>query len=233
MTTVDCAPGVRVSARQIEESWLLRSWVKRFGHGWTPRRVEVAAVHSWDGEIKMLQATVTTVNAAEEQFTRAILLRGDTVEILPILITPGGKKHVVLVEEARPALGLTMRAIPAGMVDTNEPPGTATVRELGEEVGGNLSWSRPESLTARRFGRDIPLLVSPGGLDERAFFYVCHARVNSQQFDALQGSVAGNAAEGERTTVRIVPLLGAYKALVTREGVADLKTTTALGLYRS
>jgi 8-oxo-dGTP pyrophosphatase MutT (NUDIX family) len=111
------------------------------------------------------------------------------------------------------------------MVDGGERVRDAAIRELAEEVGGNLEWCPPVLLAG-------PLLVSPGSTDERAFIYVCHARASFEQLEQLDGAAAGNAEEGEHITTRVVPLSGAREALLTDANESDMKSTLALSLYR-
>ncbi|KAI1319535.1 nudix hydrolase-like protein [Mortierella claussenii] len=66
----------------------------------------------------------------------------DAVDVIPIIKTrldqePGQSKatHVALVVQYRPAMGTYTIEFPSGLIDTNESPSEAALRELGEEVG--------------------------------------------------------------------------------------------------
>ena len=91
--------------------------------------------------------------------------RWEVVEHVPavavlVLRQQRGQDEVLLVSQNRPAIGQKTWELPAGLVDEEETPQTAAVRELAEEVGlgGTLT------LLAEVFS-------SPGFTDEKVYLF--------------------------------------------------------------
>ena len=91
--------------------------------------------------------------------------RWEVVEHVPavavlVLRGQGESTEVLLVSQARPAIGQKTWELPAGLVDEGETPQTAAARELAEEVGlgGTLT------LLAEVFS-------SPGFTDEKVYLF--------------------------------------------------------------
>jgi 8-oxo-dGTP pyrophosphatase MutT (NUDIX family) len=187
-------PGVEHTVEAVKASNVFSQWFKRLPKEMIPSVLEITTVHGWDDEIKMI------VGIADGYL---VFLRGDTVDISAIL-TCEGKKYALFVVQPRIA-GAQSRVVsnPSGMVDTNEQVVIAALRELNEEVelglSFTISWSAPILLKE-------PSLVSPGGTDERVFFYGVTAELTFSQLQGLQGHVAGLQEEDERTELLIVPL---------------------------
>lgn len=230
MSTVSCTPGIGLTAEEVSQSSLFNNWTNGFDSGWRLESFHVSDGVAWDGSVRMLFAKVTLRDPDEQSHTRVVFLRGGTVDILIVLVTPDGHEHIAFVEEKRVAVGRTILANPAGMMEGGELPVLSAIREVGEEVGKSITWDAPFSLNEKIFGANIPMLVSPGGTDEEVFFYVIRTQVTYPQMAALNGAMGGVATEDEVTTVRIVRAEDSLLALA-RTGKADLKAITALGWY--
>ncbi|HJP81629.1 MAG TPA: hypothetical protein VJ841_04505 [Candidatus Saccharimonadales bacterium] len=233
MATVRCARGISLTESEVGRSDLLRNWQKQFDRGWILKQVWISdGVKSTDGVVRMLFAAITLSDREGFDHQRIVFLRGGTTDVLTILVTPDGREHVAYVEEKRVAIGRTFLTNAAGMIDGNELPVMAAIRERGEEVGGDsITWSTPISLNRKILGDDIPMYVSPGGTDETVFFYVTKANVTWAQMRALDGSIGGLKEEDELTTVRITPIKHAISAL-RASGVADMKAIASLTWYQ-
>ncbi|KAI8807062.1 NUDIX hydrolase domain-like protein [Cladochytrium replicatum] len=59
----------------------------------------------------------------------------DAVAIFPIINNPDGSQHTILVSQYRPPVAKVVLELPAGLVDANETPEGAALRELKEETG--------------------------------------------------------------------------------------------------
>lgn len=230
MNTISCAPGIDLTSKDVLRSPLFNNWKNGFDSGWTVETFHVSDGVAWGGSVRMLFARVTLRDPDGQSHMRTVFLRGGTVDILIVLVTPDECEHIAFVEEKRVAVGRTILANPAGMMEGGELPVLSAIREVGEEVGGSISWDAPFSLNEKIFGANIPMLVSPGGTDEEVFFYVIRTQVTYPQMAALNGAMGGVATEDEVTTVRIVPAEDSLLALA-RTGKADLKAITALGWY--
>ena len=233
MATVRCARSIGLTESEVGRSDLLRNWQKQFDRGWVLKQVWITdGVKSTDGVVRMLFAAITLSDREGFDHKRIVFLRGGKVDVLTVLVTPDGCEHIAYVEEKRVAVGRTLLANAAGMVDGKELPVLAAIRERGEEVGGNtIVWGTPVSLNRKILGDDIPMYVSPGGTDETAFFYVTKAHVTWAQMHALNDSIGGLKEEDELTKVRIIPIERAIPTL-TASGVVDLKAIASLTWYQ-
>lgn len=68
---------------------------------------------------------------------------------------------------------------------------------------------------------------SAGGSDEFIPVFYCEKSMSRQEIEGLQGRLTGLRQEGEKITLKIVPLKDLWK-----EGVRDGKTLAAWALYR-
>lgn len=157
------------------------------------------------------------------------LLRGETVEILPIIIDPDGKRYTAFVSQARVPAGRVIKSTPAGMVDGNTRSITV-LKELEEELGRPVAWNEPVWLNRPITGSDEPLWVSPGGSAETVSYCFTTTRLSHDEIAGFHGHTAGNAAEGEHTVTSIAPLDELPEGL-DHYDVHDGKTTTSILMY--
>jgi ADP-ribose pyrophosphatase len=109
--------------------------------------------------------------------------------------------ELVLVEQWREPVGRVVLELPAGLVDHGEVPADAVVRELLEETGFSVA-SPPELLLAS------PILAGVTSNVLHLFRVHCGPRVGP-----------GGGVDGERITVRLVPLADLPAVLAAAEGV--------------
>jgi 8-oxo-dGTP pyrophosphatase MutT (NUDIX family) len=218
------SPDVQYPARDVRRSALFQNWKQRV-QAMNVGVVLVTAVFAWGGEVKILQMSVEFGGQMHP-----VLLRGATVDMLTVLVG-NGAHYIVHIDQPRVAVGQVVRSNPSGMVDGGEPPATAAVRELGEEVGADIHWNRPIPLYP------CPLLVSPGGTDEVVSFYVVHGAISPKDLQSLYGRITGLRDEGERIQLQpcridahqnIDPALRSLHQVL---GLPDLKAVTSLLLY--
>lgn len=228
---ISCAADVLHSPEEVQDSNLFRNWLERFSPEWEIERVDVSATLAWAKEIRMIFMTATAIAPDGLRRVNAAFLRGSTVDILPIIVAPDGTEYVVFVEQPRVPAGQLCITTPAGMVDDGNVESTA-LKELAEEIGGDITWSKPQWLNRFATGSDLPMLVSPGGTDEDVQFCTVRANLTDQQMRALHGRIAGAAEEGERTTIHVVVLLGKALPYLARQGRPCLKSVMSLLLYQ-
>lgn len=232
MTKIVCGAGVIQSPAEIRNSTLFTNWLNKFGPDWQVEEVAVKDALAWKGDVRMLLVRVTAIDPEGKRRNSAALLRGSTVEILPIILAPDGTEFVVLVEQSRVPAAQRCVTTPAGMVDDGDIMSTA-LQEIREEVGGNISWSKPRWLNKFATGSDQAMLVTPGGSDEDVQFCTITAVLTEEQMRSLHGSRAGAAMEGESTAVHVVLLLTeALPYLASGGRQPCMKTVLSLLLYQ-
>lgn len=136
--------------------------------------------------------------------TKAVLRHPGAVVILPIL----EDGRVVLIENRRVALGVTLLELPAGTLEGDAPPFEQAARELREETGYAA-------------GRIEPLLTfyaSPGICDERMYAFVARELLAGPQAldpteeivvvtrtwdDAMRAIAAGEIVDGKSLAVML------------------------------
>ncbi|XP_060113850.1 ADP-sugar pyrophosphatase [Heteronotia binoei] len=99
---------------------------------------EIITERKW---VKLEQTTYvdptgkTRVWESVKRTTRREGLSADGVAIIPVLQRTLHYDCVVLVKQFRPPIGVYCLEFPAGLIDENESPETAALRELEEETG--------------------------------------------------------------------------------------------------
>lgn len=140
--------------------------------------------------------------------------RGRGVVILPY---DPATDRVALIEQFRlPAHAAGLRPVqvelPAGLLEPDEDPALAGMRELAEEAG----------LKARAMERIGPFLLMPGGCDEVVHFYCAHV-----DLDAEASGSHGLAHENEDTRV-IIRTAGEAFAMLAAGALEGAPTALAL-----
>lgn len=159
------------------------------------------------------------------------------------------EKYVLLTVQPRVAAGsLAFTEIPAGMLDGNTFSGTAAA-EIEEEAKLKVKESdlinmsdlalqdtpsdsteeKPEPEHAElKEDVEAAMYPSPGACDEFIPLFLCKKRLTRRHMEWLKGKATGLRDEGERITLKLVPLNKAW-----REGARDGKTLAALSLYEN
>lgn len=223
---VSLASSVRnVTEEEVCCSTLFTQWVNRLDEeGMVLHRVYVCDVLLWgkpvEPKMMYLHADASAADGGKLRRT-AVHLRGDTVDVLAILRCEG-EEYVVFVAQPRvPGAKNHNVSNPSGMVDAGEDAAFAGLRELDEELGHKIGWGKPFRLVNR------PLLSSAGGTDERAHMFCVHADVTQEQIAHLHNRFGGEADEGEKTQVLVVPFA---QAMDMTDGT---KTMLSLLLYQT
>jgi|GEM_PF-2519660 len=148
-----------------------------------------------------------------------VMLRGNTSAVL-LILSCDGKKYAVLVEQPRLATGeWGSIEIIAGMLDNGTFSGVA-VREVAEETGVVI---REEDLVLLQ---EKAVALSCGASDERVSLYRVEKEVSAAELRDIQGRIAGNPEEGEKTRVLVVPIEEVYPLIC-----GDAKSLLAYLLY--
>jgi len=152
-------------------------------------------------------------------------LRGGTVALL-VILECDGKEYALLTVQSRSPVGIfEFVGLPAGMVDEDSFAGAAA-KEIQEETGMSFTQDELIDMTSMLYGEDNPVIYpSAGASDESAKYYLARRTVSKQELQSLQGKLTGELSEGERITLKIVPLKNLIKEV--RAG----HSLVALALY--
>jgi 8-oxo-dGTP pyrophosphatase MutT (NUDIX family) len=128
-------------------------------------KVESVATTKW---LALQTITYTDQEGKERKWdsvtrtTKQASAKADAVVIIPLLKRYGSDDvlDTILVEQFRPPMGQSTVEFPAGLIDTNESPEQAALRELREETGyvGEACKTLPQV--------SRPICMSPGVTDE-------------------------------------------------------------------
>jgi hypothetical protein len=220
---LELRPHLRTLRRQVEQSKVLSDW-KASGAGNMPGTVTVNDIDEWGGEIHSLHVTI---HRKGDPWPVRSTLRSPTVDVLTFL-TDGRQRHVALVNQYRPAVGMYVLSNVAGGIDWDDSHYSAGRREVREELGLTEGTEIRMVMLAPR-----PVLATPGITNERVYMMgaeIVIAPANyAKAIERLNGRRTGLEAEGERLVVRIVPAAQARQTILA-EHYPDAKTLLSLGL---
>jgi ADP-sugar diphosphatase len=172
------------------------------------------------------------------------LCRGPAVSILMVLnCVEKSEKFVVMVRQARFAIGRWILELPAGMMDDSKKFKGKIIDEVREETLIDLNAETIKDMTDLAYGPGT--LAGPGGaealvaggpllgmyssmglLDEYIRLMVHESDITVEELDKIHGRIAGKAEEGELIRVEVVPLTKAWQVS------SDPKLLGSLTLYR-
>lgn len=179
-----------------------------------------------------------------ETLPGSVFLRGGSVGILLIVQpddvptdTEEGKFVILTVQPRIPAGSLTFLEIPAGMLGDRGTFAGGAAKEIQEETGLTIPQEELVDLTALTLGLQSRqgggeeilqdgVYPSPGGSDEFIPLFLWQKRMPRREIENLQGRLTGLRQEGEKISLKLVPLEQLWK-----EGVRDGKTLAAWALY--
>lgn len=180
-------------------------------------------------------------------FPQSALLRGDAAAVLCVFeAQETGKQFGVFVRQMRVPIGRSnFLELVAGMIDKKSDSESISVqavimKEMEEETGQtfpaseffNLSkWQSQLATSKCGFeAEDVKthgMVPSAGGCDEEIVLFCCVKTLPSATIAAMHGLVKGNAKEGERTRVCVIPLEDAVFVC------KDSKFLSAMTLFRA
>lgn len=134
-----------------------------------------------------------------EILPRCMLLRGDSVVVVPVLDCEGiAHPLTLMVEQFRPVDGGSTLEFVGGMIDDGDEPATCAVKEVREEIGLEVEAGQLVPLTLE------PIRVCTAMMDERVHFFAFRMALTRAQAGALDGKALGDVAAGESIVVRLV-----------------------------
>lgn len=177
-----------------------RDWCSRLALAGT-QILEVNSYSAIRRGDRVFAALVDTVlkSADGEVLPRCMLLRGDTVVVVPILDCEGmAGPRTLMVEQFRPIDGENTLEFVGGMIDDGESPTACAVKEVREEIGLHV---RPDELISLHHE---PIRVCTAMMDEHAYFFAFRQSLTAEEARALDGKSLGELSDGESITVRLV-----------------------------
>lgn len=171
----------------------------------TERERTMSSNKIFDG--KILKLRVDTVEMDGQKYTkREIVERGPSVAVVAVT----EDDELLLVKQFRKAVDKELIELPAGMIDFEEEPVKAAIRELEEETG----------YIAKSCDYILEMYSSPGFCDERIYiFFADGLMIGEQNFD-----------EFESIEVLKVKFEEALKMIELGE-IIDSKSITGILLY--
>lgn len=122
------------------------------------------------------------------------------------------------------------------MLDDSGAFAGKAAEEIQEETGLTIPQSELVDMTSLALqstsepsdGQTLQKAVYPsaGGSDEYIPMFLCNKRMPRNDIEALQGRLTGLRQQGEKITLKVVPLKNLWK-----EGIRDGKTLAAWALY--
>ena len=209
------------------------------------RKIDIQTVDFFGGgRLGFVKLKAEVSNGYGEWLPGSVFLRGGSVGMLLILQPDDmpesreeGKRVILTVQPRIPAGSLSFTEIPAGMIDTGGAFAGAAAREIHEETGLSIPQDELIDMTTLALHSLPPpedddetlqkaVYPSPGGSDEFIPLFLCQKRLARRDIEGLQGRLTGLRQEGEKITLKIVPLEDLWKV-----GFRDAKTLSAWALY--
>jgi len=132
------------------------------------------------------------------QIPRCIVLRGNSVVVIPILhCINDGEIYTLTVEQHRIANGNLVREFPGGGVDSLNNPVDAAHNEVYEELGLDIPLNELIPLT------DQPIQVCSGLLDESTHYFYFEKQVDRSFLEKIEGKSMGCHDEHEFIWIRV------------------------------
>src|SRR5437667_12198334 len=107
---------------------------------------------------RVFDVTVDTVREGDKTYTREVVHHRGSAVILPAF----DDGTIALVRQYRHPAGLYLLELPAGTLDSQEPPAAGAARELEEELG----------LVAGKLEKLCEFFISPGFCEEKMVLYL-------------------------------------------------------------
>ena len=167
-----------------------------------------------NGEVLFAMLEVDADTPEGDKIPPALFLKGHAASILVCLIDKETReKFVVLVRQRRICSGEHTYEHPAGMVDAADAPDEVAARELGEEIGLEISATELTKLNPQLW------FPSTGTSDESMHFFFVERELPRDEIMAFHHKDMGNASEFERITTAVTTLPEAHKLVNNINGL--------------
>lgn len=160
-------------------------------------------------EGKILNLKIETVELPDKKYSkREIVEHPNGVGIIPII----DDKNMIMVKQYRKAVEKIMLEIPAGILEVNEEPRDAALRELKEETG----------FDADEIKYMMEFYTSPGYCDEKIYLFLAE--------DLKEGEAIPDSEESVEHEVYAIDEL---VKMVNRGEIVDSKTIIGINIAQN
>ena len=167
-----------------------------------------------NGEVLFAMLEVDADTPEGDKIPPALFLKGHAVSVLVCLIDQEtDEKFVVLVRQRRISDGSYTYESPAGMVDADDDPADVAARELGEEIGLDVTADELTQLNSRLW------FPSTGTSDEGMYYYYLERKMPRELIREFHHKDMGNQAESEHITTAVTTLPEAHKLVTNINGL--------------
>jgi 8-oxo-dGTP pyrophosphatase MutT (NUDIX family) len=130
---------------------------------------------------------------------RCMLLRGNSVIIIPIIYCDDGELYTLMIKQRRPIDGEYMTEFPGGLLDNgDELPVRIAAQEVNEELGFDIPEDEIISLNNK------PLSVCSGILDEKVHFFFFKRNMSKLELTQIHNKKSGQNDDGEFLNIQCV-----------------------------
>lgn len=196
-------PITGIEAETISQELLFTNWLDAFDPEWIIESLEVQSVDRVpSGRILFIKLKADIVHPSGKLPGMIVVIRDYAVSALTIL-TCGGKKYALLVDQPRVPVGNTISESVAGLIDDRTSPESVILRELEEEAHAvtRLGLTSQDVIPLL----DKPFYLSPGVLNEAIYPFLVEKEVTQEILDTYHGLKRGLEEEYEHIVVRVVP----------------------------
>ena len=146
-------------------------------------------------------------DAKGDRLPGIVFMRGPSAAIL-VVLECGAERYGILTLQARVAAGeFQFPEIPAGMLSGSGDFSGEAANELREETGFSINKKDLFDMTHAVYGDGWDgVYPSAGGCDEFVVLYCWKHKLSAKELLELDGKITGNSKEGEKITLKIVPL---------------------------
>ncbi|MEZ0538319.1 NUDIX hydrolase [Fibrella arboris] len=201
---------------QLEDAPKFKFWKKQLElNGLTIHKISDHFIRRrHNGEVLFAMLTVDADTPEGDKIPPVCFLKGHAASVLVCLIDDKtGEKFVVLVRQRRISDGSQTYEHPAGMVDVDDDPTDTAAREVGEEIGLQIT---PDELTKLNPRLWYP---STGTSDEAMHYYFVEKTMSRDEIMRFHLQKMDSESELERITSVIATIPEAHKLVNNVNGL--------------
>lgn len=178
--------------------WRYKAWLERIKKsGTTVRSVQLLATVQRGSNTFAGLIDTELVTESGQQLHRCMMIRGDSVIIVPVIRpSDGSQPYTLMVEQHRPVDGCHTLEFVGGMLASGESAETCAVKEIKEELGLTIDPSQLHLLHPE------PIRVCTGMLDERVYMFMFSLEVTGNFRGEIEGVSTRDHSDGEWIRIR-------------------------------